>query len=73
MENYLKRKFYFYCNLFRKGSAPISPAADNNLPNNAHKTREEIEHQKLEEEEEEMKTKLAKVALAPKSDNVNLN
>jgi hypothetical protein len=56
---------------FRKGSVPISPAADNNLPNNSHKTREEIEHQKLAEEE--MKNKLSKVALAPKSDDVNLN
>jgi hypothetical protein len=58
---------------FRKGSAPISPAADNNLPNNSHKTREEIERQKSEEEEEEMKNELAKVTLAPTSDDVNLN
>jgi len=43
------------------------------LPNNAHKTREEIERQKLKEEEEEMKNKLAKVTLAPKTENVNLN
>ena len=58
---------------FRKGSASISPAADNNLPNNSHKTREEIEREKLEEEEEEMNNELAKVALAPTRDDVNLN
>ncbi len=50
---------------FRKGSAPISPA------DNSHKTREEIERQKLEEEE--IKNKLAKVTLAPSRDDVNLN
>ena len=42
--------------------------AHNNLPNNAHKRREEIE---FEEEEEEMNNKLAKATLAPTSDNVN--
>ena len=50
---------------FRKGSAPIS-AADN-----SHKTREEIEREKLEEEE--MNNELAKVTLAPTRDDVNLN
>ena len=58
---------------FRKGSASISPASDNNLPNNAHKTREEIEREKLGDEEEEMNNKLAKVTLAPTSDDVNLD
>ena len=58
---------------FKKGSAPIS-AAHNNLPNNSHKTREEIEREKLEEEEEEeMNNELAKLSLAPTSDDVNLN
>ncbi len=42
------------------------------MPNNDHKTREEIERHKLkEEEEEEMKNKLAKVTLAPTRDDVN--
>ncbi len=54
----------------RKGSAPISPAADNNLPKNSHRTREEIERQKLEEEE--MNNELAKVTLAPTRDDVNV-
>jgi hypothetical protein len=70
-EKFKKKEISLY---FRKGSASISPAADNNLPNNSHKTREEIERQKLEEEdEEEMNNELAKVTLAPTRDDVNLN
>ena len=44
--------------------------AHKNLPNNAHKRREEIEFEE-EEEDEEMNNKLAKATLAPTSDNVN--
>jgi hypothetical protein len=47
--------------------------AHKNLPNNAHKRREEIEfeEEEEEEEEEEMNNMLAKATLAPTSDNVN--